>query len=237
MNKLFCIAAIIFISGCVQQIGEQNMQKVSFETSDGVKIVGNYWHGSDRAVLLLHMMPATKESWNKFAKALNNENITVLAIDLRGHGESVKQDGEILDFRQFDDSQHEASINDVEAAVDYLKRKNASKISIAGASIGANLALQYQSEHAEIEKTVLLSAGLNYRGVLTEPAAKKLSSSQEVFLAAGTMDGNTYETANRLASLIKGRKEIEIYNASSHGTDLFDVDSSLINKLVDWLKS
>lgn len=237
MNKLFCIAAIIIISGCIQQSGEQNMQKISFETSDGVKIVGNYWHGSDKAVLLLHMMPATKESWNKFAKTLNSENITVLAIDLRGHGESTRHDGTTLNFMEFDDSQHQDSIKDVEAAVNYLKERGASRISITGASIGANLALQYQSEHEEIEKTVLLSAGINYRGVLTEPAALRLNDSQKVFLAAGTMDGTAADAARKLTSLIKGQKEVEIYNASAHGTNLFDVDSGLINTLVDWLKS
>ena len=227
---------IIIISGCIQQ-GEQNMQKVSFETSDGVRIIGNYWQGSGKAVLLLHMMPATKESWNKFAKALNNENITVLAVDLRGHGESTKQGGTTLNFMEFDDSEHKASINDVEAAVGYLKQKNASKIYIVGASIGANLALQYQSEHEEIEKTVLLSAGINYRGVLTESAALKLTDRQRVFLAAGTMDGTAADAVKKLASLTRGQKEVEIYNASAHGTDLFDVDSGLINTLVDWLKS
>ena len=227
---------IIIISGCIQQ-GEQNMQKVSFETSDGVRIIGNYWQGSGKAVLLLHMMPATKESWNKFAKALNNENITVLAVDLRGHGESTKQGGTTLNFMEFDDSEHKASINDVEAAVGYLKQKNASKIYIVGASIGANLALQYQSEHEEIEKTVLLSAGINYRGVLTESAALKLNDRQKVFLGAGTMDGTAADAVKKLASLTRGQKEVEIYNASAHGTDLFDVDSGLINTLVDWLKS
>lgn len=212
------------------------MQKISFITQDGVKIIGNYWPGSDKAALLLHMLPSTKESWTKLAKALNNENISVLAIDLRGHGESRDKNGEKLNFMDFEDSDHQASIKDVEAAIKFLEKKGAKEIYIGGASIGANLALQYQAEHANIKKTVLLSAGVNYRGILTEPAALNIGEQQKVFLAAGTMDGNAAETAGKLSSLIRGRKEVEIYNASAHGTDLFDVDSGLINELVDWLK-
>ncbi len=234
---LFILFALIFISGCIQQPAGEFVKKVSFTAEDGVAIVGNYWSGSDTAVLLLHMMPATKESWNDFADALNKEGMTVLAIDLRGHGESIKQGSNTLNYIQFSDEQHQASIKDVEAAVGFLKQNGSNTIYIAGASIGANLALQYQANHLEVKKTILLSAGLNYRGVLTQPSASALSSDQAVFLIAGTKDDSAADMANQLASSIKGPKQVKIYDTSAHGTDLFNVDPNLISTLVDWLKS
>ncbi len=235
---LLFLFVILFISGCTQKTtGDELMEKISFRTEDGVTIVGNYLVGSDTAILLLHMMPAAKESWNDFAKALNQEGFSVLAIDLRGHGESTKQNGNILNYRQFTDEQHQASIKDVEAAVDYLTQKGVTTIHIAGASIGANLALQYQSEHPEIKKSILLSAGLNYRGVLTEPSAQKLNEDQNVFLLAGNLDSAAAEAINRLPNLIKGDKEVGVYDTSTHGTDLFKEYPSLISELVTWLKS
>ena len=39
-------------------------------------------------LVLLHMMPATKESWDTFAKKMQREGYASVAIDLRGHGES-----------------------------------------------------------------------------------------------------------------------------------------------------
>ena len=255
MRLSFLVISIILISGCVQQTNTyQNynrispqggtgglteseiMKKASFQTTDGVEIVANYWHGSEKAVLLLHMMPATKESWNNFAAALNKENFSILAIDLRGHGESTQQDGNILDYNRFSDEQHQESIKDVDAAVRYMKNNGAAEIYIAGASIGANLAIQYQAQHKEIKKTILLSAGANYRGILTEPAAENLSADQDVFLAAGAYDGNTVSDANQTASLIKGKKQVKIYNTSAHGTDLFREYPELLTDLVKWLK-
>ena len=167
--------------------------------------------------------------------------MTVLAIDLRGHGESTKQGDKTLDFRSFTDQEHQASIKDVEAAVDFLKSKSITTIYTAGASIGANLALQYQAEHPEVRKSVLLSPGTNYKGLLTEPLAKKLAPDQKVYLAAGTQDirsyGSAVDMANAIASLIKGEKKIKIYRTAAHGTDLFAEDPEFIDELTSWLTS
>ena len=211
------------------------MEKASFATLDGVEIKGHYWQGSNTAVLLLHMMPATKESWSNFAELLNKTGFTVLAIDLRGHGESLTQGIRKLDFRKFSDAEHQASIKDVEAAVAYLTAEGAKNIYITGASIGANLALLYQSQHPEIKKTVLLSAGLDYRGALAEPAARKLQAEQASFIVEGSSDVSCSGTAKKLASLINGSKA-SIFNTAAHGTNLFAEQPQLMNEIIKWLK-
>jgi len=212
------------------------MESIQFQTEDDVTIVGNYWGGSEHAVLLLHMMPATKESWEAFAEELHRKGFTVLAIDLRGHGESVEQEGNILNYKDFTDAEHQESIADVEAAVAYLQEQGAIDIDIVGASIGANLALWYQSEHPEVHKTILLSPGTNYRGIITEPFAEGLSEEQEVYFVAGTLDGSAVDMAKQIQSKISGRTEVKIYESSAHGTDLFAEDESLMDILIVWLE-
>ena len=76
---------------------------------------------------------------------------------------------------------------DLETAADFLikeRKAAADKISFVGASIGANLSLQYISEHPEFKTAVLLSPGLDYRGVKTEPLAKILKPGKKCFLSA-----------------------------------------------------
>lgn len=240
--RLALILCLLIFSGCAMNNQEDiAMEKISFQTEDGATIVGNYWQGSSTGVLLLHMMPATKESWNEFAEALSREGMSVLAIDLRGHGESVGHDGRTLDYTKFTDQQHQASIFDVESAGSYIKERGVTTMYIAGASIGANLALQYQSEHPDVKKTILLSPGTNYRGIVTEPMAKRLQSDQAVFLVASTRDaragGSADAMAEQIASSVKGAHEIKIYETTSHGTDLFGDDPQLIPTLVRWLTS
>ena len=218
------------------------MVKISLQTEDGVSIIGNYWAGGEQGVLLLHMMPSTKESWDEFAELLHNEGMSVLAIDLRGHGESVKQGSKELNYKEFSDAEHRASIHDVNVAAAFLKEKGVTNVYIAGASIGANLALQYQAEHPEVKKTILLSAGSDYKGLVTEPLAQQLKEDQQSFLVGGSEDkrssGNSCgDVAQKLASLMKGRRDAKVYKTEAHGTDLFTEDPALMKELITWLKS
>ena len=59
------------------------IEKIELITEDGVKIKG-IWQKveGEKAVLLLHMMPATKESWQNFSELLVENNFSSLAIDL-----------------------------------------------------------------------------------------------------------------------------------------------------------
>lgn len=216
-------------------------QKVNLKTKDGVNIAGDFYsvaNANAPAVVLLHMMPATKESWRDFAEKLNKNGFQALAIDLRGHGES---DGGPNGFQKFSDSEHQASIKDADAAVDFftIQGRSLEKIFLIGASIGANLALQFQSEHSEIKKSVLLSPGLNYRGIETEPAARKITENQAVFLAAGgENDKYSAETAQKLFNMLKSKnKELKILKNTGHGMDILDKNQSLANEIILWIQS
>ncbi|MBI4120499.1 MAG: alpha/beta hydrolase [Parcubacteria group bacterium] len=220
-------------------------EKILFQTQDGVKIAADYYAvpSAVKAVVLLHMMPAAKESWRGFAQELNQNNISALAIDLRGHGQSQ---GGPDSYKNFSDSQHQASINDVEATVEFLKNKGfyEPNIFLAGASIGANLALRYLAQHSQTKAAILLSPGYDYRGVITQPSAKSLPASQAVYYAAATEDmrgsGNTAaEMARGLYELTppEVKKELKIFEGGEHGTDILTAHPEFAAELVSWLSN
>lgn len=220
-------------------------EKISFITIDSIKIVGDYYDSEKQdapAIILLHMMPAVKESWKKFALKLQSEGFRVLAIDLRGHGESLDKDEQKLNFREFNDEEHRDSYKDIEAAVKFLKEQGSNKLAIAGASIGANLAIWYQADHPEIKASIPLSAGYNYKGIKTKPLVQKLKDDQYIYFVGATLDlradqNNCGQVAKDLYKISGGQKKIKVYEDSeTHGTNLFNEDPSLINNLVDWLK-
>jgi len=215
-------------------------ERVDLITNDGVNIAGLHYkvEPPGAGVLLLHMMPAAKESWRGFAAKLGEVGIGALAIDLRGHGES---DGGPDGYRTFTDEEHQLSIEDVRAGVKYQKEEGHSPIFIVGASIGANLALNILAEDQEIEGAILLSAGLNYRGVETEPAAKKIRSDQSVYVIAASDDetkgGNCGELAKDIFdALATEKKKIEVFDAGGHGTNIFWKHPDLMDRLVRWLQ-
>jgi len=188
-------------------------------------------------------MPAAKESWREFAQELNQNNISALAIDLRGHGQSQGgSDG----YKNFSDSQHQFSINDVAAAVEFLKTKGLAEenMFLAGASIGANLALQYLAQHSQIKAAVLLSPGYDYRGVITRPSAESLRAGQAVYYAAATEDRRG--SGDTAAVMARGlyeltppevKKELKIFEGGEHGTDILAVHPEFAAELVRWLSN
>lgn len=214
---------------------------ITLKTSDNFEIIGDYYATLAKnapAAMLVHMMPATRESWKIFAKKLNEIGFQCLAIDLRGHGDSQ---GGPKGFQNFSDEEHQASAYDIKSAIDYFIKKGTTleKISLIGASIGANLALQFQSRHPEIKSSALLSPGLDYHGIAAERGIKNLNYDQSIFLVAGgENDAYSTETANKLYALARSQnKRLKIFKNAGHGTTIFKEEPSFMDELVLWLKS
>lgn len=65
-------------------------REIVLHSRDGVPIAGIHYDVPlpSSGIVLLHMMPAVKESYAAFARELRDAGIGVVAIDLRGHGQS-----------------------------------------------------------------------------------------------------------------------------------------------------
>ncbi|HEY6585794.1 MAG TPA: alpha/beta fold hydrolase [Candidatus Methanoperedens sp.] len=214
------------------------MEEITFITEDGVKISGNYFKPKKEhapVFLLLHMMPSTKESWNEFAARLQEKGFAVLAIDLRGHGSSTDKNGSKLDYKEFKDHEHRESMKDIAAAKEFLKGQtnvDISRMAIAGASIGANLALWQASIDKDVSLLVLLSPGLNYRGIQAAQLAPQYSG--PVYILASVGDTNAAQSSRELFEIFPGDKELKIIQGNSHGTNMFIQEPDLIDKLLEW---
>ncbi|MCS6789331.1 MAG: alpha/beta fold hydrolase [Patescibacteria group bacterium] len=225
------------------------MEKVVLKTEDGLDIVGDYYDLSieKRGVLLLHMMPKDRKSWWDLAIKLEDEGFKVLAIDLRGHGESI---GGPEGYKNFSDEEHQKSILDIQAGIDFLKFLgiDLENIVLGGASIGANLALQYASMHSKIKKVFCLSPGLNYRGIKPLEFITNFNSSHNILIASSLDDvyGNGLSNANDCQIIFENipkdtNKKLIIYEAAGHGTDMFfankENEPDLIQEIIKWIKT
>lgn len=214
-------------------------ERVTFKTPDFVTIVGdwNLPQDAEKAVLLLHMMPATRQSFEPLTKELNKAGFATLAIDLRGHGESTDLNGKKLDYKLFKETDHQASRLDVDASINFLKIKGFAEenIGFVGASIGANLALDALYRYKYTQKAVLLSPGLDYRGVKTESAMKGLNPSQKVWLVAAQGDEYSADSSRELQQTRKEGTKITIFKSEDHGTDLFQSEPTLVSDMVKFL--
>jgi alpha-beta hydrolase superfamily lysophospholipase len=205
--------------------------KVFFDTPDHVHIVGDYVLPEDdiqNCAVLVHMMPATRASFSFFQEALALGGVASLAIDLRGHGDSVyvNKKEKALDYRDFSPKQHQQSIWDVRGAVVYLCQlaaKEPSACALVGASIGANLAIQCASEEHSIPLVIALSPGIDYRGICTLPLIQKMDSSrQHIILASSSEDAYSLESVQKLHQAAPKYSELVTREGSEHGTDMLE---------------
>lgn len=218
-------------------------ERVTFATTDGVEIVGDWVTATTTmgAVVLLHMMPATRQSWMAFQRVLAQRGLTSLAIDLRGHGESTHaRDGSVLDYKKFSETYPSVSAQDLAAAVQWIRKRGVerTRIAVGGASIGANLALQFLADEPQTPAALLLSPGENYHGVSGLDAAPNVLPHQSVWMAASAGDDDESARALQVIDslLVVEHKVAKKLQGVGHGTQMFEADPALMEEAADWLR-
>lgn len=179
------------------------------------------------AVVLVHMLQRSKQEWRRAAEALQREGITALALDLRGHGGSGGAAAHLP-----------AMVQDVGAALDWLAVRpevTPGALGVAGASLGANLALLAAADRPAVRSAALLSPSTDYRGVPIAGAARRFGA-RPLLLVAGADDPLAVRTVRELAEDAQGVREQRIEPLAAHGTRLLERVPSLVDALVDWFR-
>jgi dienelactone hydrolase len=208
---------------------------VTFRTEDGVTLTATWHEPSHRpapAVILVHMLNGSRRDWEGVASRLAADGIGALAIDLRGHGDSqrVPMPEAPPEFT--------AMAADVEAARRYLGSRpdvQASRIGIAGASLGANLAALVAGADPLVKSLALLSPSLDYRGVRIEAAVRKYGA-RPLLLVSSDDDAYAGRTVKDLQKAGSGTRETIRLSAAGHGTHMLARDPDLGRTLVEWFR-
>lgn len=201
---------------------------IGLVSDDGVRLQATYY-GPDQVgaagVLLLHMWEGSRQDWAAFAAQLQAAGYGVLALDLRGHGESGGA------------RTAAAMIQDAAVGVKLLRAReeiDGDRIFLIGASIGANVALNYAADDAAVRAAALLSPGEDYRGVST-PAARARYGDRPLFIAASSEDAYAAASARTLAAA--GPHELLMLADQGHGTRMLGTENGLEEAILDWLES
>lgn len=214
--------------------GAASSRSVTLRTEDGVTLTATWYEPSVRpapAVVLVHMLNRSRRDWDGVGSRLASEGIGALALDLRGHGDShaaPQVDG---------DAGLSKMVADVTAARRFLASRpdvQASRIGVAGASLGANLAALAGAADPSIASLALLSPSLDYRGVRIEAAVRKYG--RPILLVASDDDPYAGRTVKDLQKAGGGVRETRILSAAGHGTMMLSRDPDLARALVDWFR-
>lgn len=212
------------------------------KTSDGWQVAAWYWAPPAEnapGVILLHMRGKDKSSWGDMPDKLVGEGYAVVAIDLRGHGETLNSQGRRVGLNALRDADYQAMLNDIGAAHELFEREeavDADRVAIIGASIGANLAIMYAAGDRSVRTAVALSPGLNYMsleplGYLEDYDARAL------YLIAAAGDKPAHEACLALQEATAADPvSYREFPGRDHGTNLLSAHEGLDDTIVSgWL--
>lgn len=200
-------------------------------TTDGWVLAATLTEGEqrDRAVVLVHQLASDRREWEPLLHRLRAAPaVTTLAVDLRGHGDSLRGPmGEGVQWTRFgtDSAAWGGVVRDVQAAVSYLAQLGVSRVVLVGSSLGASACVGATVGEGRVDGLVLLSPGLNYHGLEVRPgfaAFLRAPSATRRALILGTAgDPPAAEAVPALTALGGGKVESELFAGERrHGVSL-----------------
>jgi len=232
---LFIASYAVLAEGVVEQL-------ITIEMQDGLTIHGTFLEVENKkapAIILMHMMGNTRKNWETMAPKIQALGFNVLSIDLRGHGESInKKDGSLEAAGNFSTHHYAKMVDDLGPIVQWLSKQKhvePKRIGLAGASLGANVALLYAARpDSKIRAVALLSPGFEYKLLKISKAVEDYKG--PLLFMASKLDAYSAETCETLVKTHKGEHVIKIFQGTAHGTFIFAKNEESQTIFLDFIK-
>ncbi|HUT85921.1 MAG TPA: alpha/beta hydrolase, partial [Elusimicrobiales bacterium] len=244
----FCFSFVVFAQE------EIVVYKTTLVTVDDWKLSAKFLPPKDDkpVVIFLHSLGSNMSDWRLLINEMASMGYGYMTLDFRGHGGSVYRiDGRVAvvdDFRRTGiDNQFNRMVNDVFSAIRYLNNKGivTNRIILAGAGIGANIAIKSAAVEKDIKMIALFSPTLNAsRDVLTVNPLKEYGK-RPVFMATSVETPTIFREASILqaiAYLQVGPEYVTFVVAlRKNSADLINNNSreseDIRGKFIEWLKN
>lgn len=221
-----------------------NTEVVTIECTDGYVLSADSLRrarlrGKVPGVIFLHDRNEERHQWYPLTIQSAGRGFSVLAPDLRGHGENPDHIGNPpLKAADLTASDYQTMLDDVRNAVSSLAIKNdveGGRIALLGFGLGANLALMVAGESwAEAVRCVVaVSPRMDDRGLQPDAAIRRIPSSKSVYLAAAQDDPEAFAACEAWFPLLRGKKEFHRAETGGRGKPM--LGTGLFQKIPGWL--
>ena len=184
------------------------------------------------AVLLLHGYGEDRSAWKDFSKELLNRGWAVMAIDLRGHGDSrQKNQRPIQASPDWRTNLHEFPL-DLDPALDWLKsrpRIDNNKIVVIGFDVGANLALIASGRFGEVKTVVAIKPNLD-ESLALAGSAQDFQPRSSLMVVASAAEGDRIK-----AAAVKAPSRVLVVPETG-GTAKWTMNKQVKDAIFQWLK-
>lgn len=205
----------------------------SYQTNDSAK--------ARALVVTLPMLSRDRSSYDAIVARLSREfpQLSFINFDLRGHGLSTVVGGDSVSFKSMDRTDFPKIPHDVREALRLLRKQRSElrklPLVVIGASIGANSAAILANVETRVKAAILLSPGLDYRGLIPGPHLS-MTDGKRILLMVGKSDTYSYTSTDSLYRLTEGVKTLEVFNTANHGTNIPNNDDGALDDIVQWMR-
>ncbi len=206
-------------------------------------------------LVLLHGTGQRKENWKRLAFPLTRAGYGVLAVDMRGHGDSrTSPSGEVIQsWKKLRataraDNDFVDMSRDAEAAVAWLAGQGVPEESIGfiGAEVGGSVAIRYAATHTKVPLIVMLSPGMKWQEVLTVNALRAIKRAppapqMPILMIYSLADRTSSKEAPLMQSFARNsvgpRYATLVSVPHERGTRMLAKQRHLVGQIIDWLGS
>lgn len=204
---------------------------VTFTTSDGWTI-GAAYHPpqDDHTVAIIIKGSSDTAIWAALAARLESQGMGTLSFDLRGYGTNTHGPYGITTYRNFTDDTWPACINDIHAAVGFLKNAgiDEDRIALVGGLVAANVVSMAATLHPEAAWLLLFSPSNDYHGL-----SVGMGTSLPTLAVASQNDEEAQAACQRLEE--KNDDTTCLIGPDGRGVALLQ-DKALFQDVMDWIE-
>lgn len=222
-------------------------ERVEYLAADKFKIVGNLYMPPKLnkkirvpLIIFLHGISQSKKIWHPYAVKLAEKGYAVLAIDLRGHGESViNRKEKKLFWRSFSSEDWKYIDSDVVNSIEALKTNHPqvdiAKILIVGSSMGSCVSVVTAEKLKDkVKGIVLISPFTNYKGIESRVSLVNYGDNPILIIVSKT-DKSSFDASSELVKYSQGEHEIVLVKNAGHGTFMLKFEPKLEQIIYDWV--
>jgi pimeloyl-ACP methyl ester carboxylesterase len=217
-------------------------RSVSFLSTDNFRLRGQYWEPRDEnaiSLLLIHDLGSDRSVWEPFVPLFRTRRWGVLTFDLRGHGESVRQDVR-FDLPVPPANEPEGSPQyqqDVKAALGFLARQpkaHPAKIATIGVGLGGDLA--YAASGCGWGNASTVCIGLDEARARTFTGMARFAPSS-IYLLYGAGDPVSAASVHAFSQAAAYPAEAKPYECSAGGIELFTQQQpEILARSIAWIE-
>lgn len=241
MNQLLRWLIILSPLAFVYMQSTDDFQEIELKTADDVNLSASYAVPAAEfprpVVIMIHQGGSSRQEWLEITlpAKLIESGYAVLAYDVRNHGKSGKDEGDLNDL--FNNPKRAPL--DLQAVLSYLAndtRIDKSRIGIVGASIGANLAcVAASSDEYRVKSIVSISAKVSAVQNLSGVKDSLTFKNAFYMASANEQEGKRERWANELFERTSGYRQVEIATGNKHGSFILREQPYLENQILEWL--